>query len=78
MSFVWFTGLSSNQGEKSINFYFIRVPLRKNIKVWYSKAQFRVCRVKASSFRGYGTRQNAQITISKAEAAPGENAYDLI
>ena len=23
------TGLLSNQGEKSINFYFIRVPLRK-------------------------------------------------
>ena len=33
------TGLLSNQGEKSINFYFIRVPLRKSIKVWYSKAQ---------------------------------------
>ena len=35
-----FIGLLSNQGEKSINFYFIRVSLRKNIKVWYSKAQF--------------------------------------
>ena len=34
------TGLLSNQGEKSINFYFIRVPLKKSIKVWYSKAQF--------------------------------------
>ena len=33
------TGLLSNQGEKSINFYFIMVPLRKCIKVWYSKAQ---------------------------------------
>ena len=34
------TGLLSNQGEKSINLYFIRVPLRKkSIKVWYSKAQ---------------------------------------
>ena len=34
------TGLLSNQGEKSINFYFIRVPLRnKCIKVWYSEAQ---------------------------------------
>ena len=34
------TGLLSNQGEKSINSYFIRVPLRKKgIKVWYSKAQ---------------------------------------
>ena len=32
--------LLSNQGEKSIYFYFIRVPLRKkSIKVWYSKAQ---------------------------------------
>ena len=26
------TGLLSNQGEKSINFYFIRVPLRKKYK----------------------------------------------
>ena len=25
------TGLFSNQGEKSINFYFIMVPLRKNV-----------------------------------------------
>ena len=25
----WHSGLLSNQGEKSINFYFIRVPLRK-------------------------------------------------
>ena len=34
------TGLLSNQGEKSINFYFIMVPLKeKSIKVWYSKAQ---------------------------------------
>ena len=32
-------GLLSNQGEKSINFYFIMVPLRKSIQVWYSKAQ---------------------------------------
>ena len=33
-------GLLSNQGEKSINFYFIMVPLKeKSIKVWYSKAQ---------------------------------------
>ena len=30
-----------NQGEKSINFFFIMVPLRKSIKVWYSKAQIR-------------------------------------
>ena len=28
-SFQGFSGLLSNQGEKSINFYFIRVPLRK-------------------------------------------------
>ena len=34
----WIAGLLSNQGEKSINFYFIRVPLRKSIKVWYSEA----------------------------------------
>ena len=33
------SGLLSNQREKSINLYFIRVPLRKK---WYSKAQFRV------------------------------------
>ena len=34
------TGLLSNQGEKSINSYFIRVPLiKKSIQVWYSKAQ---------------------------------------
>ena len=33
------TGLFSNQGEKSIDFYFIKVPLRKSIQVWYSKAQ---------------------------------------
>ena len=34
------SGLLSSQGEKSIDFYFIRVPLRKkSIKVWYSKAQ---------------------------------------
>ena len=26
-----FTGLLSNQGEKSINFYFIRVPLRQKV-----------------------------------------------
>ena len=36
---VIITGHLSNQGEKSINFYFIMVPLRKSIKVWYSKAQ---------------------------------------
>ena len=36
------TGLLSDQGEKSINFYFIMVPLRKeSIKVWYSKAQIK-------------------------------------
>ena len=34
-------GLLSNQGEKGINFFFIRVPLKKSIKVWYSKAQYR-------------------------------------
>ena len=33
------SGLLSNQAEKSINLYFIMVPLRKSIKVWYSKAQ---------------------------------------
>ena len=33
------TGLLSDQGEKSRNFYFIMVPLRKKVlKVWYSKA----------------------------------------
>ena len=26
------TGLSSNQGEKSVNFYFISVPLKKVLK----------------------------------------------
>ena len=26
-----YTGLLSNQGEKSINFYFIMVPLRKTV-----------------------------------------------
>ena len=36
-----FTVLLRNQGEKSINFYFIMVPFKeKGIKVWYSKAQF--------------------------------------
>ena len=36
-----FSGLLSNQGEKSIDFYFIMVPSKeKSIKVWYSKAQF--------------------------------------
>ena len=39
------TGLLSNQGEKSINVYFIMVPLRKSIKVWYSKAQIMGFRV---------------------------------
>ena len=35
-----FAGLLSNQGENSINLFFIMVPsLRKSIKVWYSKAQ---------------------------------------
>ena len=34
------SGLLSNQGAKSINFYFIMVPLKeKSIKVWDSKAQ---------------------------------------
>ena len=32
-------GLLSNQGEKCINLYFIMAPLRKSVKVWYSKAQ---------------------------------------
>ena len=33
-------GLLRNQGETSIDFYFIMVPLRKKYyKVWYSKAQ---------------------------------------
>ena len=27
----YYTGLLSNQGEKSIDFYFIRVPLRKKV-----------------------------------------------
>ena len=36
---VYSSGHLSNQGEKSINFYFIMVPLRKSIKVCYSKAQ---------------------------------------
>ena len=36
-----YTGLLSKQGEKSIDFYFIMVPLRKkSIEVWYSKAQY--------------------------------------
>ena len=34
------TGLLSNQGETSINFYFI-IFKEKSIKVWYSKAQIR-------------------------------------
>ena len=29
---VYLTGLLSDQGEKSINFYFIMVPLRKVLK----------------------------------------------
>ena len=34
------TGLLSNQGEESINFYSIMVPvIKKSIRVWYSKAQ---------------------------------------
>ena len=33
--------------KHSINLYFIRVPLKKSIKVWYSKAQLR-----AGSYRG--------------------------
>ena len=38
---IRYSGLLSSQGEKSINFYFIMVPLRKKgIKVWYSKAQY--------------------------------------
>ena len=33
--------LLRNQGEKSINLYFIMVPFKeKSIKVWYSKAQY--------------------------------------
>ena len=39
-----FTGLLSNQGEKSINFYFIRVPLRKKVLKYGTpkpKAQFK-------------------------------------
>ena len=32
MSAVFLTGLLSNQGEESINFYFIMVSLRKNNK----------------------------------------------
>ena len=47
------SGLLSNQGEKSINFYFILVPLRKSIKVWYSKAQD----------RGWGSRDTKRFTI---------------
>ena len=45
------TGLLSFQGEKSINFYLIMVPLRKSIEVWYSKAQIR--RIMALSKYGY-------------------------
>ena len=49
-----FTGLLSNQGEKSIHFYFIMVPLRKSIKVWYSKAQSKTPRLRSESL-GPGT-----------------------
>ena len=37
--YEYLPGLLSNQGEKSINFYFIMVPLRKSIIVGYSKAE---------------------------------------
>ena len=35
------TGLSSHQGEKNRSLYFIMVPVRKKVNVWYSKAQSR-------------------------------------
>ena len=45
------SGLLSNQGEKSINFYFIIVPFKKkSIKVWYSKAQVLGLGVSLSGF----------------------------
>ena len=39
LGMVYITGLLNNQREKSINLYFIRVPLKKSIKARYSKAQ---------------------------------------
>ena len=55
------TGLLSNQGEKSINFYFIMVPFRKGIKVWYSKAQMKFM----STFIGLVSSCNASYLTTK-------------
>ena len=51
-----YTGLLSNQGEKSIHFYFIMVPsLRKSIKVWYSKAQYnKAFRLEDHTYKAFG------------------------
>ena len=66
LSGVHYTGLLSNQAEKSINFYFIRVPLRKKVlKYGTPKPSIRVpvrgswkCAFKASGFcRGLGSVQ---------------------
>ena len=67
-----FAIVCSNRGEKSINFYFIMVPLRKkSIKVWYSKAQthqnnpslrlWRLGRRRALRLRLDGRRQDFRV-----------------
>ena len=39
---LWIPGLLGNQGEKSIDFYFIRVPLRKkSIDVYFIRVPLR-------------------------------------
>ena len=45
---AWITGLLSNQGEKSINFYFIRVPLRKKV-LKYGTPKPRLCKPSEAS-----------------------------
>ena len=49
---VQVTGLLSNQGEKSINFYFIMVPLRKKVlKYGTPKPRFEVQVFQSWGFR---------------------------
>ena len=53
------TGLLSNQGEKSINFYFIRVPLRKKVLKYGTPKPRKM--VKAAGFVALGLRASLHV-----------------
>ena len=68
-------GLLSNQGEKSINFYFIRVSLRKKYKLVFHKGFFKKKSIKVRHSKAESLKVTGlQGSFSRAPGCDGASA----